>query len=159
MNIWKRIKSIFRKPEPPPAIVITRPRGAEHYGSASSFADPADVVAFRKCKATGKSDQECFKVGDNGIGFTGMNCATDKIAICALPPDDWRPRFGVKANAVGAKVAVTVQGVTYIGVLGDTMPAKANIKNGAIIDLNPGFAKLFGLRPPFMVRASWRWVD
>src|SRR5687767_7411763 len=40
-------------------------------GLASAFAYHADIVAFRKCKAQGKSDQQCFKVGDNGIGLWG----------------------------------------------------------------------------------------
>src|SRR5947207_12121824 len=38
---------------------------------ASSFADPADVAAFKRCKERGGSDQDCFKVGDNGIGAWG----------------------------------------------------------------------------------------
>jgi hypothetical protein len=42
-----------------------------HHVVASSFADPADIRAFKKCKATGKTDQQCFKVGDNGIGNGG----------------------------------------------------------------------------------------
>jgi len=38
------------------------------------------------------------------------------------------------------------------------MPWRKNIKNGAGIDLNPGFAKAFGLKSPFMVRAEWAWA-
>src|SRR2546430_15156010 len=45
--------------------------------TASSFADPADVVAFKKCKTQGKTDQQCFQVGDNGIGQFGKNTAPD----------------------------------------------------------------------------------
>ena len=51
-------------------------------------------------------------------------------------------------------MAVTFLGRTVIGELRDTMPHKANIKNGAGIDLNPGFAKAFGVRPPFMLRGA-----
>ena len=47
------------------------PAGAGFKVTASSFADPADVKAFNHCKAQGKTDQECFKVGDNGIGQFG----------------------------------------------------------------------------------------
>jgi len=43
-----------------------------HKVIASSFADPADVRAFKRCKAQGKTDQECFRVGDNGVGCWGM---------------------------------------------------------------------------------------
>ena len=42
-----------------------------HSTTATSFADPADVAAFKRCKAQGKSDHECFAVGDNGIGSWG----------------------------------------------------------------------------------------
>jgi len=40
------------------------------------------------------------------------------------------------------------------------MPTKkANIKNGAGIDLNPGFAKAFNVTPPFMLKnVQWEWV-
>src|SRR5260370_17257596 len=48
--------------------------------TASSFADPADVVAFNKCKAQGKTDQQCFKVGDHGIA-----------QFANTPPQDQRP--------------------------------------------------------------------
>src|SRR3954467_11309830 len=41
---------------------------------ASSFADPADIHAFRQCKAHGGTDLHCFGLGDNGIGFTGLDC-------------------------------------------------------------------------------------
>lgn len=126
--------------------------------NASSFADPADVAAFRRCKAQGKSDQECFKVGDNGIGFTGLNCADDSVPMCALPPEEWKAQYGSSKNAAGKPVDVTHQGKTVRGILGDTMPAIKNITNDARIDLNPGFAKAFGLKPPFMVRVKWRWA-
>jgi peptidoglycan hydrolase-like protein with peptidoglycan-binding domain len=129
-----------------------------HNVKASSFADPADVAAFRRCKAQGNSDQVCFRVGDSGVGFTGMNCATEDVCICALPPDNWREKWGSKENAAGKKVAVTHNGKRVIGILGDTMPALKNVKNGAGIDLNPGFAKAFGLTPPFMINVDWEWV-
>jgi hypothetical protein len=39
------------------------------------------------------------------------------------------------------------------------MPKKQNIKNGAGIDLNPGFAKAFGVTPPFMLKnVQWDWA-
>jgi hypothetical protein len=63
------------------------------------------------------------------------------------------------AAARGAKVAVTYRGKTVIGELRDTMPAKADIQNGARIDPNPGFAKAFGIHPPFILNdVEWNWV-
>ncbi len=123
-------------------------------GLASSFADPKDVAAFKRCKATGKSDQECFRVGDNGIGCWG-DPTTGPVPMCALPPEDWRP---LGSAARGAKVAVTISRKTVVCELRDTMPARANIKNGAVIDLSPAAGAAFGLRPLFMVPCSWRWA-
>lgn len=117
----------------------------EHYGMASSFADPADIAAFKRCKAKGKSDMECFKVGDNGIGVWGDDTTVDK-PYCALPRDVWAP-LGNAAR--GAKVNVTINGKTVVCELRDTMPHTKNLKNKAIIDLAPGAQKAFGLKAPF----------
>lgn len=124
-----------------------------HQVKASSFADPADVNAFRRCKAQGKSDQECFKIGDNGIGKWGDDC-TSSVPMCALPPEDWQylshPRL--------SQVLVKANGKQVVCLLGDTMPHKANIKNGAGIDLSPAAVAALGLNPPIMVPATWEWV-
>jgi hypothetical protein len=126
---------------------------------ASSFADLADVAAFKKAIAQGKTEQEAFKVGDNGIGLWGDTTARDDVPMCALPPEDWTEKWGPGNHARGKQVAVTFAGKTVIGELRDTMPHKAKIKNGAGIDLNPGFAKAFGLKPPFLLQGfSWDWV-
>lgn len=126
-----------------------------HHGLASSFADPADIEAFRRCKKEGKSDQECFRVGDNGMGKWGDWTAEGTGPACALPPEDWEP-FGEKARRKG--VFVRANGKTLYCLLKDTMPRKENIRNGAVIDLSPDAAKALGLEPPFLVGASWRWA-
>jgi hypothetical protein len=127
-------------------------------GKASSFADPADIAAFKKCKAQGKSDQECFKVGDNGIGYTGLDTTRLDIPYVAVQPDYMIERWGKAEAAAGKKVLVTINGVTKECVVGDRMPWVKNTKNGAVIDLAPGAQKLFNLKPPFMVDAEWRWA-
>lgn len=137
-------------------LSATRPvesSGTAHHVKASSFADPADVVAFRRCKAQGKSDQECFKIGDNGIGKWGDD-TTEPVPMCALPPEDWKP-LGDKAR--GAKVRVAANGREVICELRDTMPAKNHITNGAGIDLNPAAVEALGLKPPVMISAVWEW--
>jgi hypothetical protein len=128
---------------------------------ASSFADPDDVRVFKRCKALGHSDQFCFKTGDNGIGKWGANTAQEHTPMCALPRDVWQ-RAGKKG---GAKVRVTYRGemqnktpISVEGILADTMPSTANIKNGCGIDLNPAFAKKLGLKPPFKVPVEWEWA-
>lgn len=125
-----------------------------HHVTASSFADPADVRAFRRCKAQGKTDHECFRVGDNGIGRWGDDTTGPK-AMCALPPEDWQP---IAPYARGKRVLVTANGRSVICELRDTMPAKANIKNGAGIDLNPAAVAALGLRPPIMINATWQFI-
>lgn len=121
---------------------------------ASSFADPADIAAFRRCKGMGKSDQECFKSGDNGIGKWGDETTVDK-PMCALPPERWQI---LGDDARGARVRVKANGKEVVCELRDTMPRLGNIKNGAGIDLNPAAVKALGLKPPIMVPATWSWV-
>lgn len=125
-----------------------------HHVKASSFADPVDVSAFRRCKAQGKTDNECFKVGDNGIGKWGDDC-TGPTPMCALPYEDWE-EFGSKAR--GKKVVVTANGKSVICELRDTMPHRKNITNGAGIDLSPSACRALGLRPPVMIPAFWQWI-
>lgn len=140
---------------------ITRPAPPETAatrGLASSFADPADIRAFRRCKATGKSDQECFKVGDNGIGCWGDD-TTAAEPMCALPPDDMEARWGSIAAARHARVIVTANRRTIECKLADRMPWKKNIKNGAIIDLNPAACRALGLTPPILTAATWEWAE
>lgn len=132
--------------------------GDTHNVFASSFADPADVKAFRACKATGKTDQECFEVGDNGIGKWGDDCREGAGPKCALPPEDWQAKFGTGDAARHAKVIVTANGRKVECQMDDTMPHKAHITNGAGIDLSPDAVEALGLRPPIMVRATWAWV-
>jgi hypothetical protein len=127
---------------------------------ASSFADPADVQAYRDAIARGESIAEAKRIGDNGIGLWGDDTSSEDVPVCALPREDWETRWGRGRAARCKRVRVTYCNISAVGVLGDTMPRRANIKNGAGIDLNPGFAKLLGLRPPFLVDGvTWEWVD
>lgn len=127
-------------------------------GFASSFADLADVRAFKRAKAKGMSDQEAFKYGDNGIGRFGDDVTTLKIPYVAVPPDDMVERWGSFKAAKHRPVLVTIGGVTKRCIIGDRMPWRKNIRNKAVIDLAPGAQAAFGLRPPFMVEAAWKWA-
>lgn len=130
-----------------------------HAVIASSFADLADVQAFQRCKLDGHSDAHCFRYGDNGVGCWGDFTATEKTAMCALPPEDWLERWGSKEAARGKRVLVIYQATAVIGELRDTMPHKRAITNGCGIDLNPGFAVRLGLTPPFKVPVVWAWAE
>ncbi|HMJ06372.1 MAG TPA: hypothetical protein VK474_08985 [Chthoniobacterales bacterium] len=121
---------------------------------ASSFADPADLDAFRRCKATGKTDKQCFAVGDNGEGRWDHFTAQERIPMAAIPSDVW----AAAGKTGGAPIEVRYAGKIVFGILGDTLPPTNEIHNGAGIDLNPAFAKAFGVKPPFMIAVEWRWV-
>jgi len=129
-----------------------------HSVVASSFADPDDVDAFKACKAKGGSDNYCFGLGDNGIGFMGDDC-TGPTPMCALPFEDWMEKWGSPENARLKPVVVTANGKTVTCLMGDTMPKRAKIKNGAGIDLSPAAVAAVGLKPPIMAPATWRWAD
>lgn len=125
-------------------------------GKASSFADPADIRAFERCKAQGKSDQECFKVGDNGIGQWGDNTKEGSGMCCAVPGSRMVEKWGSRNAAHGKMIRVTINGKTA------EMPVKdrqsEHLASGAVIDLNPDAGKFFGLTPPFLVPCKWSWV-
>lgn len=120
--------------------------------TASSFADPADVIAFKKCKAQGKTDQQCFKVGDNGIGQFGKITAQDHTPMVAVHADDMKARWGSVIAAAHRSVTVTVNDKTIEATVEDRIGVKDRI------DLNPAAAKELGLTPPFLVPCIWNWA-
>lgn len=130
----------------------------EHRGKGSSFADPKDIAAFKRCKTRGTSDIQCFKVGDNGIGLWGDDTTVD-IPMCALPRDIWNNVSNPRGKKVKV-VYVNLSGETkeVICELRDTMPHTRNIRNGAAIDLNPSAVRALGLTPPIMINVTWQWV-
>lgn len=124
----------------------------------SSFADPKDVAAFKRCKAGGNSDGFCYAKGDNGIGCWGDNTAQLDTPMVALPPDDMISKFGSVKRAKHAKVRVSYKGKQVLAILADRMPWKKNIKNGAGIDMNPATCKALGLTPPVEAEVEWNWA-
>jgi hypothetical protein len=120
---------------------------------ASSFADPADVRAFERCKATGKTDLACFKVGDNGIGQFGKITAQDHTPMVALHKADMIARWGSVHGAAHRAVTVTIGGKTIQATVEDRLGVAGRI------DLNPACAKQLGLNPPFLIKnCVWNWV-
>lgn len=147
---WEMLAAAPANSEWPPRPTVS----AVHEVLASSFADPADIRAFEKCKAAGGTDEECFRKGDNGIGLWNDRTTEDR-PMCALPRDDWQD-FGNSAR--GRAVLVTCDGKSVICELRDTMPWKKNIRNKAGIDLNPAAWKALGFKPPQLRKATWQWV-
>lgn len=128
---------------------------------ASSFADPADIEAFDKCKAAGGTDDECFKYGDNGIGCWGDSTVKGTGPSCALPPEYMEEKWGSVANAKNKLVKV-VRGnqpaSDVICTLKDRMPHLENLANEARIDLNYDACAALGWKPPIMEKVIWWWV-
>lgn len=118
---------------------------------ASSFADPADVAAFNRCKLTGKTDLQCFAVGDNGIGQFGKITAQEHTPMVAVHGSLMKARWGSIQAAAHRPVIVTVNGTTINATVEDRISAPGRI------DLNPAAAKQLGLRPPFVVPCTWQW--
>jgi len=126
----------------------------------ATYADTMRVPAskglsLQKAKARGLSDDEAFKVGDNGIGKWGGDTKKGSGPAVALPPEDWKP-FG--KNPSGKKVLVKANGREVVAELRDTMPSKANITNGCLIDLNPDACEALDLSPPVKIHCTWQWV-
>jgi|SRR6516164_6862600 hypothetical protein len=122
----------------------------EHVVTATSFADPDDIAAFKRCKESGMSDNEAFKYGDNGIGCYGDD--TTKGICCALPPDAMESKWGSVKAAKHKRVIVSVGDKQVTCVLKDRLPR--HVKK---IDLNPGACRALGLKPPVKVKAVWEW--
>lgn len=140
------------KPQEPTA------REIEHHVTASSFADPADVAAYKRAKAKGMTDQQAFRYGDNAIGCWGDDTSEGSGPSCAIPPEDMAERWGSVAKAKHKPVLVTANGKSVRCVLKDRMPKRSNIRNGAGIDLNPDAVTAIGLRPPIKIPAVWQWA-
>ena len=127
--------------------------GTGFKAEASSFADSADVKAFEKCKATGKTDQSCFKVGDNGIGQFGKITAQTHTPMVAIHQDDMIAKWGSVNAAAHRVVNITINGKTIQAAVVDRLSVAGRI------DLDPAAAKQLGLNPPFLVKnCIWSWA-
>lgn len=119
---------------------------------ASSFADPADLAAFKRCKATGKSDVQCFAVGDNGVGQFGDITAQTRTPFVAIHRKYMISRWGSVLAAAHREVLVCIRGSTQKIKVGD------RISEPGRIDLNPAAYGLWNLKAPVMVDAKWKWA-
>lgn len=119
---------------------------------ASSFADPADLIGFQRCKRTGRSDVSCFKEGDNGVGQFGAITAQDHTPMVAVNHTEMVAKWGSEHGAAHRLIEVTVNGRTFNAAVEDRISAPGRI------DLNPACAKIAHLDPPFVVPCTWKWV-
>lgn len=126
---------------------------------ASSFADPADIKAFKACKEKGHDDNYCYAFGDNGIGCWSDSVVEGTGPSCAVPPEYMIGKFGSVDAAKHKLIEVHANDKSVTCVLKDRMPHIRHIKNHARIDLNPDAVRLLGLEPPIMIDATWEWLD
>lgn len=118
---------------------------------ASSFADPNDIAAFERCKALGKTDKQCFAVGDNGIGCWQDSTKEGTGPSCALHVDVIRAKWGSKNAGKHKQVWVRYADKEVICVLKDICGKRDRI------DLNPDAVRAIGLKPPILVEVHWEW--
>lgn len=117
----------------------------------SSFADPDDLKSFKKCKLTGKTDVQCFAVGDNGIGQFGAITSQEHTPMVAIHSDDMIAKWGSRAGAAHRLVELRYNGKVITASCEDRISARGRV------DLNPACLKEFGLKPPTKVAGEWRW--
>lgn len=124
--------------------------------TASSFADPADVVAFKRCKAQGKTDNECFKVGDNGVGQFGKITAQTHTPMVAIHESDMKARWGSVNAAAHRSVTVTANGKTVEATVEDRRAALSAVRKVINENLPNGYEEgvQFGMIGWYCLRFS-----
>jgi hypothetical protein len=128
--------------------------------STRSFADPADIVAFKKWfaiyKHAGMSDHDAehaaYAKGDNGVGYWGDDTTNVDQPFVALHSDHLLERWGSLTAATHKPVLVECNGKPMQCIVGDLCGVHERV------DLAPGAQFVFGLEPPFLVPATWSWV-
>ena len=117
--------------------------------TATSFADPADIAAFKKCKQQGGSDHTCFAVGDNGIGLWNDDTTKGSGPCCALPNKVWEPFY----HTARKKKVMVQKGDRIVEMeLRDTSGSRD------VIDLNPDACQALGLPIPLKDTVRWKWA-
>lgn len=137
---------------------LLRPAVVDHPVIASSFADPADVIAYRKAISLGMSEEEALAVGDNGIGCWKDPTVEGTGPACALPPEDIEEQWGDVDAGKHKQVLVQRENREVVCILKDRMKHRAHLTTRARIDLNPDACKSLGLTPPVMAPVVWSWV-
>jgi len=124
-----------------------------HQFLASTFADPDDVIAFRRCKDRGGSDQECFLIGDNGIGCWGDDTTSTHEHLVALHHDVIVAKWGSLANGKHRLIQLVRENRVCLARLGD--------RCGIIdrIDLNPACQKTLDVPAGALLPVRWRWME
>jgi hypothetical protein len=111
---------------------------------ATSFADPADLLAFNRAIHSGRTVEQALEVGDNGIGAWGKSTVRGTGPCIALHPSVEGFRPGRIARVTFGEKSVDCD-VRDIGP-----------KN--VVDLNPDACSALGLRPPVSQLVDMFWL-
>lgn len=124
--------------------------GGEEWNDATgtSFADPADIAAFKRCKAKGFSDMVCFQYGDNGIGLWGDSTVEGTGPSVALAKKRWEHLW----HPAGTKVLVRYKDKVVEAQLKDSSGTRD------VCDMNPDTCAALGLKPPVKEPVKWRFA-
>jgi hypothetical protein len=126
---------------------------------ATSFADPADIEAYLKAKAEGKSEQEALNVGDNGIGCWGDNTKQGSGARSSLPAHVIIDRWGYMKNGRGRLIRVFFGNQWIDTILSDEGPGLKEEAEGHGLDLNFDAWAAFGVSVPAEHSVQWDWTE
>lgn len=124
----------------------------KHNYILTSFADPADIEAYRLARERGATEQEALAVGDNGVGQWGANTAQEDVPMAALHADDLIARWGSVDAAAHKRIRVTRRGATVECLIEDRCGVRGRV------DLNPAALLRLELRPPVWCHADWDWA-
>ena len=106
---------------------------------ATSFADPADLLAYNRAVKNGKTPEQALEVGDNGLGSHGLSTVSGTGPCCAFSGNYGRiVRVFYGEKSVDCDVR-------------DFGPRD-------VIDLNPDACKELGLVPPVSVFVDIAWL-
>ncbi len=130
---------------------------------ASSFADPADIEAFAKCKREhgywskgvwheGSSDNHCFEVGDNGVGAWQDATVEGSGPCVAITLKEITDKWGSKDAGHNKLVRIFYKGKVV------QFPVKDLLGTPGRVDLNPDACDVLGLKPPVSANIEWEWA-
>lgn len=153
---WEALKAAYR------ASLASGGTG-RRAAQASSFADPADLEAFAKCKRDhgyrsngvwheGGSDNHCFEVGDNGIGAWGDATVEGSGPCVAITAKELIAKWGSTENGRHRIVRVFYKDKVA------EFPVKDLLGVSGRVDLNPDACEVLGLKIPVSANIEWEWV-
>src|SRR5437588_8625687 len=100
---------------------------------ATSFADVSDLLEYNRRIREGKTPEQAFEYGDNGLGSTQLSTVAGTGPAVALP-HPWQSRH----------VRVSREDKVVLCEVRDTAPH-------GVIDLNPDACAALGLEIPVLV--------